>query len=182
MQVTAQAGKTVQQVKEYDLLLDVDFDALRFSGKLKITLDTMGDFSLDALNLKVLSVKASGRTISYRQNQNTVEVQTGQFLGTLDIDYEGKVSDSLTGFYKAPYGDKYILTTHFEAAHARSLLPCVDHPAFKADFKLAIRVRSDLSVISNMPLESEKVEAGGKIFAFQRTPRMSTYLLYVGIG
>ena len=169
-------------MKEYDLLLDVDFDALRFSGKLKITLDTMGDFVLDEVNLRVLGVKASGRAISYRQNENSVEVKTGQFSGTLDIDYEGKVSESLTGFYKAPYGDKYILTTHFEAAHARSLLPCVDHPSFKADFKLAVRVRSDLSVISNMPLESEKVEAGKRVFAFQKTPKMSTYLLYVGIG
>jgi len=36
MQVATQAGKAVQQVKEYDLFLDVDFDALKFSGKVRI--------------------------------------------------------------------------------------------------------------------------------------------------
>ena len=182
MQVTAQTGKTVEQVKEYDLSLDVDFDGLKFSGKVRIQLDTSADFALDAMNLKILNIKSAARTIPFRQTKDTVEVRTGQFSGILEVDYEGKISENLTGFYKAPYGSNYILTTHFEAAHARALLPCIDHPAFKADFKLTVRVRSDLSVISNMPLESQKVEAGKKTFIFQKTPKMSTYLLYVGIG
>src|SRR5216684_2336695 len=182
MQVTAQSGKAVQQVKEYDLLLDVDFDALKFSGKVKIDMSSTGDISLDAVNLDVTSVKASGRNVSFKQHGDIVDVQTGQFSGLLEVDYKGKVSDTLTGFYKAPYGDKYILTTHFEAGHARRLLPCIDHPAYKADFKLTVRTRSDLSVISNMPLESEKKEGGKKTVSFYKTPKMSTYLLYLGIG
>src|SRR3989454_1641459 len=182
MQVTAQSGKAVQQVKEYDLFLDVDFDTLKFSGKVKIDMSSTGDISLDAVDLEVTSVKASGRNVSFKQHGNIVDVQTGQFSGLLEVDYKGKVSETLTGFYKAPYGDKYILTTHFEAGHARRLLPCVDHPAYKADFKLTVRTRSDLSVISNMPPESEKKEGGKKSVSFQKTPKMSTYLLYVGIG
>jgi tricorn protease interacting factor F2/3 len=182
MQVVAQAGKTVQEVKEYDLFLDVDFDALRFSGKVTIALSSMGDVSLNAVDLAVTGVKADGRIIPFSQHGNIVDIQTGRFSGSLEVDYKGKVSANLTGFYKAPYGDKYILTTHFEAAHARRLLPCIDEPAYKADFKLAVRVRSDLSVISNMPLESEKKEGGRKTVTFQKTPKMSTYLLYVGIG
>jgi len=182
MQVTAQSGKAVQQVKEYDLFLDVDFDALKFSGKVKIDMSSTGDISLDAVGLEVTSVKAGGRNVSFKQHGDVVDVQTGQFSGLLEVDYKGKVSETLTGFYKAPYGDKYILTTHFEAAHARRLLPCVDHPAYKADFKLTVRTRSDLSVISNMPLESGKTEGSKKTVIFQKTPKMSTYLLYVGIG
>jgi tricorn protease interacting factor F2/3 len=182
LQVTAQTEKTVKQVREYDLFLDVNFDALNFSGKVRIDLDTMGDFTLDAQRLNVRGVKAEGRAIPFKQSMDRLEVQTGQFSGSLDIDYEGKVSENLTGFYKAPYGDQYVLTTHFEAAHARSLLPCIDHPAFKADFQLTVRVRNDLSVISNMPLKSEKAEAGKKTYIFQKTPKMSTYLLYVGVG
>ena len=182
MQVTAQAGKTVQQVKEYDLFLDIDFDSLKFSGKVRIDIDSTGDLSLDAVDLEVTSAKADNRNLPFKQHGNIVDIQTGQFSGTLDVEYRGKVSETLTGFYKAPYGDKYILTTHFEAGHARRLLPCIDHPAYKADFKLTVRTRSDLSVISNMPLESEKKEDGVKTVSFYKTPKMSTYLLYVGIG
>ena len=182
MQVTAQAGKTVQQVKEYDLFLDIDFDSLKFSGKVRIGIDSTGDVNLDAVDLEVTSAKADNRNLPFKQHGNIVDIQTGQFSGTLDVEYRGKVSETLTGFYKAPYGDKYILTTHFEAGHARRLLPCIDHPAYKADFKLTVRTRSDLSVISNMPLESEKKEDGVKTVSFYKTPKMSTYLLYVGIG
>ena len=182
MQVTAQAGKTVQQVKEYDLFLDIDFDSLKFSGKVRIDIDSTGDVSLDAVDLEVTSAKANNRNLPFKQHGNIVDIQTGQFSGTLDVEYRGKVSETLTGFYKAPYGDKYILTTHFEAGHARRLLPCIDHPAYKADFKLTVRTRSDLSVISNMPLESEKREGGKKTVSFYKTPKMSTYLLYVGVG
>src|SRR5881296_656019 len=182
MQVTAQAPIDVQQVKEYDLFLDVDFESLKFSGRVGINIDSAADVKLDAVDLKVTSAKANNRNVSFKQHGNVVDIQTGQFSGTLDVDYRGKVSETLTGFYKAPYGDKYILTTHFEAGHARRLLPCIDHPAYKADFKLAVRTRSDLSVISNMPLESEKKEGNKKIISFQKTPKMSTYLLYLGIG
>src|SRR5256712_8739471 len=182
MQVTTQAGKAVQQVNEYDLFLDVDFDALRFSGKVRIDISSTGDISLDAVDLEVTSVKTNDRNVQFKQHGNVVDIPTGQFSGPLEVEYKGKVSESLTGFYKAPYGDKYVLTTHFEAGHARRLLPCIDHPAYKADFKLTVCARSDLSVISNMPVESERKEGNKKTVIFQKTPKMSTYLLYVGIG
>jgi len=182
MQVTTQAGKAVQQVNEYDVFLDVDFDALRFSGKVRIDMSSTGDISLDAVDLEVASVKTNGRNVPFKQHGNIVDIQTGRFSGPLEVEYKGKVSESLTGFYRAPYGDKYVLTTHFEAGHARRLLPCIDHPAYKADFKLTVRTRNDLSVISNMPLQDEKKEGNKKTVTFQKTPKMSTYLLYLGIG
>jgi tricorn protease interacting factor F2/3 len=182
MQVATQAGNAVQQVKDYDLLLDVDFDALKFSGKVTIDMSSMGDIGLDAVDLEVTGVKANGRSIPFKQHGHVVDIQSGRFSGPLEVDYKGKVSESLTGFYKAPYGDKYVLTTHFEAGHARRLMPCIDHPAYKADFKLTVRTRSDLSVISNMPVESEKRDGNKKTVTFQKTPKMSTYLLYLGIG
>ncbi|TMI08266.1 M1 family metallopeptidase [Candidatus Bathyarchaeota archaeon] len=182
MQITTQAGKAVQQVNEYDVFLDVDFDALRFSGKVRIDMSSTGDISLDAVDLEVASVKTNGRNVPFKQHGNIVDIQTGRFSGPLEVEYKGKVSESLTGFYRAPYGDKYVLTTHFEAGHARRLLPCIDHPAYKADFKLTVRTRNDLSVISNMPLQDEKKEGNKKTVTFQKTPKMSTYLLYLGIG
>ncbi len=127
MQVTAQAGKTVQQVKEYDLFLDIDFDSLKFSGKVRIGIDSTGDVNLDAVDLEVTSAKADNRNLPFKQHGNIVDIQTGQFSGTLDVEYRGKVSETLTG-------------------------------------------------------ESEKKEDGVKTVSFYKTPKMSTYLLYVGIG
>src|SRR5207245_991513 len=80
------------------------------------------------------------------------------------------------------YGDGYILSTHLEAVQARRVFPCVDHPAYKAVFKVGVRTDADLSVISNMPIESETKQGSKKTVTVKKTPKMSTYLLYLSVG
>ncbi len=180
MQATSLTGQPVQLVRQYDLFFDIDFTGLSFTGKVTVDLDTTGDVSLDAVGLQVKSVKHGNRNLQYKQTSNAVEIKTGKFSGPLDIEFNGKVSENFTGFYKASYGDGYILTTHLEAVQARKLFPCLDHPAFKAVFKLVVRTAPDLKVISNMPVESEEVRANKKVVSFKQTPKMSTYLFYLG--
>jgi tricorn protease interacting factor F2/3 len=183
LQVTAtQPEKNVQQVREYDLSLDVDYSGLKYSGKVTADLESIGDVSLNAVGLQINSVMAGGRKVPFKHNGKLLEVQTGKFSGPLEIEFNGKVSDNFTGLYKASYGDGYILSTHLEAVQARKVFPCVDHPAFKAVFRLQVRTDPNLSVISNMPVESETEEGGKKTFTFKKTPKMSTYLLYLGVG
>src|SRR5437764_4289581 len=182
MQVASVTGQPVQLVRQYDLFFDIDFTGLSFTGKVTVDLDTTGDISLDAVGLQVKSVKHGNRNLQYKQTSNAVEIKTGKFSGPLDIEFNGKVSENFTGFYKASYGDGYILTTHLEAVQARKLFPCLDHPAFKAVFKLVVLTGPDLKVISNMPVESEEVRANKKVVSFKQTPKMSTYLFYLGVG
>src|SRR5438094_3173107 len=152
---TTQSEKNVQEVREYDLLLDVDFSGLKYSGKVVVDLESIGDVSLDAVGQQISSVKSSGNKVPFKHSGKVLEIQTGKFSGPLEIDFSGRVSDNFTGLYKASYGDGYILSTHLEAVQARKVLPCVDHPAFKAVFKVRVKTDADLSVISNMPIESE---------------------------
>src|SRR5881409_1875594 len=183
MQVTTQAGQGVQQVREYNLFLDVDYAGLKYDGKVTIDLDSNQDVILDAVGQQILGVKSGSRNLPFKHHSGKfLEVQTGKFSGPLEIEFKAKVSDNFTGLYKASYSEGYILSTHLEAVQARKVLPCLDHPAHKAVFKVSVRVDPDLQVISNMPVESEKKEAGKKTVTFQKTPKMSTYLLYLGIG
>ncbi len=183
MQVTTQAGQGVQQIREYDLFLDLDYAGLKYDGKVTIDLDSSQDVILDAVGQQILGVRSGSRNLPFKHHSGKfLEVQTGKFSGPLEIEFKAKVSDNFTGLYKASYGEGYILSTHLEAVQARKVLPCLDHPAHKAVFKVSVRVDSDLQVISNMPVESEKKEAGKKTVTFQKTPKMSTYLLYLGIG
>ena len=183
MQVaTIQPEKNVQHVREYDLLLDVDFAGLKYSGKVTVDLESIGDVSLDAVGQQINSVKSGGSKLPFKHSGKVLEIQTGKFSGPLEIEFDGIVSDNFTGFYKASYGDGYILSTHLEAVQARKVLPCVDHPAYKAVFKVRVRADANLSVISNMPIESETNEGNKKTVTFKKTPKMSTYLLYLGVG
>src|SRR5208337_2717117 len=97
-------------------------------------------------------------------------------------EYKGSIPDSLAGIYRAPYDHTHVVTTHFEAAQAIRMLPCVDRPDVKAEFKLTVSIPEDLEAISNMPIESVQTSGAKKIVKFQKTPRMSTYLLYLGVG
>ena len=142
----------------------------------------MGDVSLDAVGQEISNVKSGGSKVPFKHSGKVLEIQTGKFSGPLEVDFKGKVSDNFTGFYKASYGDGYILTTHLEAVQARKVLPCVDHPAFKAVFKVSVRTDANLSIISNMPVESETKQGEKKTVTFKKTPKMSTYLLYLGVG
>src|SRR2546428_13979820 len=121
MQVTAQAPIDVQQVKEYDLFLDVDFESLKFSGRVGINIDSAADVKLDAVDLKVPSAKANTRTVSFKQHGNVVDIQTGRISGLLEFEYSGKVSESLTGPYTPPSGATYVLSPRFGPAHAGRL-------------------------------------------------------------
>jgi len=162
--------------------LDVDFKNLRFDGKVNIRIKSEEDVTLNSLDLEIQELKADGKPVRYEQKGEDLIVKTGRFSGTLEIKYRGQISDKLVGFYKASYDGGYMASTQFEAVSARRLLPCVDHPAYKADFKLTVRTESNLDVISNTPPASSKVDGSKKVVEFQKTPRMSTYLLYLGVG
>jgi len=166
----------------YDLFLDLDFTKLSFKGRLLITLKTEADLVLNSVELDIKHVSIGETPTQFSQNGENLTIATGAFDGTLKVEYSGSIPDSLAGIYRAPYDHTHIVTTHFEAAQARRMLPCVDQPDVKAEFKLTIRIDNDLDAISNMPIESATAEGNKKLITFQKTPRMSTYLLYLGVG
>ncbi len=169
------------RVKTYDLFLDLDFNGLTFKGRALIEIESERDVNLSSLGLNILKVTSNGKPFRFEQKDEDLVIGTGPFSGTLEVEYEGSIPDVLVGIYRAPYGNTHIITTQFEAAHARRMFPCVDHPAHKAEFKITVRVGRDFDVISNMPVEGVSLD-GGKVVSFKKTPRMSTYLLYLGAG
>lgn len=105
----------------------------------------------------------------------------------LQIDYQGHINDKMAGFYRSKYvhqgKEKYIAVTQFEESDARRAFPCLDHPAKKATFDIAIDMDPSLTAISNGALKEEwKLESGKKRIVFEQTPKMSTYLVFFGVG
>ena len=112
------------------------------------------------------------------------------FIALEDDGFVADNNDKMHGFYRSEYKSngekKHILTTHFEPIDARTAFPCFDEPEFKATLDVILRVDNDLDTISNMPQKKVKkldgILSGKKDVYFSRTPKMSTYLLYAGVG
>ena len=108
-------------------------------------------------------------------------------LHTLHIAYSGKINDQAAGLFKLQYatpaGPATSLFTMFEDSDARRFVPSWDEPARRATFDLTVTVPAALMAVGNMPVAATEALPGDlKRVRFATTPRMSTYLLFFGLG
>jgi aminopeptidase N len=107
---------------------------------------------------------------------------------TLTIHYSGFLNNQMAGFYRSSYTDvsgqsQIMASTQFEALDARRAFPCVDEPAAKATFVVALTIPRNRQCFSNMPSSSVvTLTSTHKKVCFLETPRMSTYLLAFCVG
>ena len=181
----------------YDLALAPDAAALAFGGKVAVTIDVRAatsDVVLNAVGLTLAHATVDGGPDA----SVTLEQKTGRAAlhfpapipkgqHTLTVVYTGKIGRTTSGFfamdYVSPNGPRRTLATNFEPAYARELLPCWDEPGRKATFTVSIDIPKDETAFSNMPV-AEVTPLPGKMqrVRFAESPRMSTYLLFLGVG
>jgi len=92
------------------------------------------------------------------------------------LSFSGFISiNSTSGFY-ASLSKDILAITQFETHGASTVFPCFDSPNFKANFKVEVAVEEPFVVLGNM--EVEKIKRLDKaVYSFQKTPKISTYLV-----
>jgi len=194
-------GVTMNDVNpiNYRIHLEPDLRTFRFSASTEILAETsrpVNEITLNAVRLAFWGcrVRVNGEFADCPFYVDTLKEEvrvclpremTGRVL--LRISYEGELNDRMAGFYRSGYGAegaaKYAAVTQFEESDARRAFPCFDHPAKKATFDVEMVVDEDLTAISNGPIAEEKrLGDGRKVVRFQQTPKMSTYLVFFGVG
>ena len=183
----------------YDLIFEPLFSNFTFNGKEIISFTASTPIKTLKLNSAELKIKKcyiikNGKTIHTKYNidekKEELSITPEKKINgkvKLCIEFTGTLNDRLLGFYRSQYKDKagkrkYLATTQFEAADARRAFPCWDEPAVKATFDVSLIVDKTLSAISNMPQKTKKKFGTKTLVEFERTPVMSTYLLYLGVG
>ena len=105
---------------------------------------------------------------------------------TIHIIFSGTITDAMHGLYPCYFTHngvkKQLFATQFESHHAREVFPCVDEPAAKAEYDLTLITRPGITVLGNMPVKSEEENGDSLTTTFEKTPRMSSYLLAFVIG
>lgn len=185
----------------YDLRLEPDLTAARFTGQETITLNIHQPTSaivLNAIELDIVSAQIVGATGPARQATITLDasLQRCHLIFTellspgiwkLAIAFRGTLNDKLRGFYRSTYKDEHGVThslaaTQFEATDARRAFPCWDEPDFKAVFATTLVVDLMLTAVSNGAIAAETLAGGKKVVHFADTMKMSTYLVAFIVG
>ena len=105
---------------------------------------------------------------------------------TIHINFSGTITDAMHGLYPCYFTHdgvkKQLFATQFESHHAREVFPCVDEPAAKAEYDLTLITRPGITVLGNMPVKFQEENGDSHTTTFEKTPRMSSYLLAFVIG
>ena len=172
--------------KRYELKIEVDPELKCYSGKVNIRIIVQDNSNMDntiwlhSKNLDISSVEIQFSQFAMPvEALEVIEVPEKGCIGLtfgkdvkldkgtrawLLIEFHGKLTQNLEGFYCNPYKDpdgnlRTGCATMFAATEARSCFPCFDEPDFKAIFALEVTVPKKLMVISNMPvMDTEYVD------------------------
>ncbi|MGD8523736.1 MAG: M1 family metallopeptidase [Desulfobacterales bacterium] len=183
----------------YQIHLIPDLINFSFAGTTKIQFEAknpIDEITVNILELAIWNCKVTADDLvvecPFLVNTKNEELRillpkamSGRIMVT--IDYQGHINNKMVGFYRSTYirGEetRYIAVTQFEESDARRAFPCMDHPARKATFDVKIDVDPHLVAISNSTVkEKRQLENRKKRVVFEQTPKMSTYLLFFGIG
>ena len=176
----------------YSLTLDLTrAEEKEFSGTVIIS----GDSTSESISLHSKGLTIQSATI----DDQPADVSFGEFdelklsqpnlkngKHTIHIIFSGNITDTMHGLYPCYFTHngvkKQLFATQFESHHAREVFPCVDEPAAKAEYDLTLITRPGITVLGNMPVKSEEENGDSRTTTFEKTPRMSSYLLAFVIG
>jgi tricorn protease interacting factor F2/3 len=175
-------------VDAYDVFLSLAAADESFEGRVEIHLENESpSFRVNARDLELSEVRLDGQPVPHteRPESEAIDVAVASpGRHTVSVAFRGRaLASGLTGVYRSPYGPgRTILTSQMYPTGCRRLFPCVDVPTAKAVFRFRIELDAAAEVIFNTPPEGEERRDGRKTVRFAPTPKMSTYLVYLGVG
>ena len=203
---SADAGQTTQLPRgvrptHYDVALAPDAARSSFSASVTISIEVQAatdtitlnatDLAFSRASLAPTSGAALAGTVSVDAAAQTASIKFTRPIAAgsykLTLDYTGVIGKQAVGLFSLDYdsagGKQRALYTQFENSDARRMIPSWDEPFYKASFSLQATIPAGQMAVSNMPAASTTTLADGRqLVKFATTPKMSTYLLFFGLG
>ncbi|WP_336985480.1 M1 family metallopeptidase [Altererythrobacter aquiaggeris] len=194
----------IARPSHYAIKIVPDAANLVFSGSSSVNIDlfepsdsvTLHAVSLDIKSASLIDLatgSGDALTVSYDPQRQTATLTAARTLQPgkyrIDTAYLGQINTQANGLFALDYPSKIDgsesrgLFTQFEAPDARRFAPMFDEPSYKATFDLTAVVPANQMAVSNMPVASETdLGDGTKQVTFATSPKMSSYLLFFGLG
>ena len=154
--------------RQYDIEIDARVDRDTFIGKVTIQIEIASPTNTIELHAhELLTIKSATLAMGDNTWQGSVEANseaemiaitfpstlpTGDAM--LTITYDGHLSPTMEGLYRAKDGPEQVLCTQCEETDARKIYPCWDEPAFKAHVAWKVTTDAQNTVLANGPLVS----------------------------
>lgn len=182
---------------EYRIAIAPDAVRKTLTGRESVTLEfrrPSDRIVFNTLNITVRDARLDGVPVAAVRTANGQQLTTlalahpakpGRHV--LTLRYDGKIEDTAQGLFAQDYvtadGRRgRMLSTQLESTDARRVFPAWDEPAFRATFQLTVTLPRDWTAVSNMPVASRVVHGALATTTFERTPKMSSYLVVLSAG
>lgn len=172
--------------EHYDVSLAIDRPGRTFEGTVTLHgTSSGGPIVLHAKDLDISSCSVDGSAVEFAVGENDeIELTFAAEPGAKHIivlGFSGTITKQMHGMYPCFYDHdgvaKELIATQFESHHAREVFPCIDEPEAKATFDVTLTTETGVTVLGNMPVKEQHEESGKLVTSFDRTPKMSSYLL-----
>ncbi|HEU4319224.1 MAG TPA: M1 family metallopeptidase [Acidimicrobiia bacterium] len=177
----------------YDIRLELDLETFTFTGSVGADIEVTESTDEVVLNVADVEIKSAAidgvavASISYDEEMERATLGLSEYLSPgpyrLELEHVGSINDQLRGLYqafcRAEHGDTLpIAASQCQSTDARRIFPCWDEPDFKATYQTTMVVADGLEAYSNTAeLSRTKLDDGRVEFRFDKTMKMSTYLL-----
>jgi aminopeptidase N len=181
----------------YTLRFVPDLATEKFSGEETISVTLKKPSTTVTLNaadieFDAVTIAAGGKTQKATVATDAVQ-ETATFTvpkpiaagpASIAIRFRGSINDKLRGFYISRSARRKYAVTQFEPTDARRAFPSFDEPAFKATYDITLVVDNGDTAISNAKIAKDEPGpgAGKHTITFERTAKMSTYLVAMLVG
>ncbi|WP_347753894.1 aminopeptidase N [Agrococcus sp. ProA11] len=184
----AQERASLVQVESYDIALDLTAgdEVFRSTTTVRFTATEGASTFIDHISRTVHSVVLNGAELDAGSVNNGVRIQLDGLQATNELTV---VSDALyvntgEGLHRFvdPVDGEVYLYSQFEVPDSRRVFAVFEQPDLKATFAFTITAPAGWQVVSNQPTPEPVITGDTGTWAFEPTPRISSYITALVAG
>ena len=167
-------------------LIDIDLSQEKSSEtfRTRTTIDFLAAAGsstfLDAITASVHSVSLNGRELDAAAVSDGARIQLDGLdeENTVTVDADFSFTNTGEGLHKFtdPVDNEVYLYTQFEVPDSRRVFAVFEQPDLKGTFQFTVTAPQGWVVVSNQPTPTPSAAPDAQVFAFEPTPRISSYI------
>jgi len=180
--IEAEERKALLEVTSYDVTLDLTTGPEVFRSTTVATFAARPGAStfIDAFTRTVHSVTLNGRELDPAAVSDGVRIRLDDLAAenVLTVVADAEYTNTGEGLHRFvdPVDGEVYLYTQFEVPDSRRVFAVFEQPDLKATFRFTVTAPRSWQVVSNSPTPKPAVDGESATWAFEPTPRLSSYV------